>query len=223
MATKNGVDKKKWAFSNFTTQKKFVSAFGVMVELSALTPRDDLPGCAPTPFLIEAISRAIELSLTTEKIVSEALVFPVLIEVLRAYRERITLFSGEKWAVEDETTPLNGVCDFLIGGRPGMSAPESPVICVVEAKKQDFDVGTFQCGAELFACKLENERNNKAYPFYFGCVTTGVAWVFIKLDCENNVLIRDKYSYTLENLPRLLGAWKWVLETQLAAAPKKDA
>lgn len=69
---------------------------------------------------------------------------------------------------------------------------------------------------------MNNERAGLIYPFYFGCITTGKDWNFIRLNCEENILYCDSHFYTIENLPRLLGVWKWVLDTQLAAAPKAN-
>ena len=49
----------------------------------------------------------------SEKMRSEGIIYPVLLEVRRILNKKVNLFSGEEFTV-DESVGLNGVCDFLI-------------------------------------------------------------------------------------------------------------
>lgn len=211
---------KKRSFLSFKKQKSFVEAFEVQPKIGAVILRENLPSVEPSPLLRHSLARAMEMPLLTEKIVSEALIFPVLVEAFTNFRDKITLFSGVQLKVPFKNEfVLNGVCDFLFDGKPRRYSPESPIICVAVAEKQDFDSGTWQCAAELVACKIQNEAAGRLYPFYYGCITSGPSWIFIQLDCKANMLLLDTYFYGLNDLNQLLGAWKWVLDAQLSVAP----
>lgn len=80
---------------------------------------------------------------------------------------------------------------------------------VVEAKKEDIIGGTAQCAAELVAAHRFNEANGRALAFYFGAVTTGTLWRFLRLDArhtENEVSLQctvennDTYYLPLKKL-----------------------
>lgn len=211
-------------YSSFTTQKDFSNYFGAAVRERLFTPGKEALDVQPDDALQVMIDKALRIPLRTEKIVSEGLIFPVLIETINRFLDRVSFFSGVEWKTE-EGAPyvLSGFCDFMIGGLPDRGVPEAPMICVVVPKREDFETGAWQCAAELYACKINNDAAGIRYPFYFGCVTVGREWNFIRLDCEANILFRDSFFYTLENLPRLLGVWSWVIETQLASALEKKS
>jgi hypothetical protein len=60
-----------------------------------------------------------------------------------------------------------------------------------------------QCGAEMYAARLFNQKQQKDFPIIFGAVTNGFAWQFLKL--EGQILYIDTQTYGTRNLPELLG------------------
>ncbi len=52
---------------------------------------------------------------------------------------------------------------------------------ILEAKKNDIEEGLGQCAAQMLGAVRYNEREGKAVPSVYGCVTTGEAWQFLKL------------------------------------------
>lgn len=200
-------------FSDFKKRDDLVTHLGLEINSDLLTPGEKTPPLQPSALLSQYLKEILDtpLQLINEQMAREGLIFPILLEIYKNFKDNISFFAGTE--IETNGTAPGGVCDYVLTGKPRMDVPRLPFICVVEAKKQDFDMGAYQCGAELYACRIKNEQEGFIYPFYFGCVTTGLSWVFIKL--EDNLLTRDRYYYTLENLPRLLGAWRWVLNQQL--------
>lgn len=214
------------AFSSFETAKDFIRVFQTRIVYRGITPGESTSPLEPSSALVEFLRRAGNLAPSGEQALRAGIIYPILSEVVELFKDKISFFFGVKWETDVLNEPdsaglsLSGICDFILGGFPYMRIPEAPMICVVEAKKEDMEGGTWQCAAELSACKMNNERAGLPYPFYFGCITTGKDWSFIRLNCEENILYCDSYTYfPLKDLPQLLGVWKWVLETQLAAAP----
>lgn len=53
-------------------------------------------------------------------------------------------------------------------------------------------------GVEYF-----NNKKQQHLPAIYGCVTTGLDWLFLCL--QQKILVIDDTIYSIENLPRLLG------------------
>ena len=77
------------------------------------------------------------------------------------------------------------------------------LLCVAEAKRDDFEQGRTQCVAEMIACRDSNTRRNHTTDVY-GIVSNGQGWQFYKLTLANEVWETD--LYVTSDLPRLLGA-----------------
>ena len=102
-------------------------------------------------------------------------------------------------ALESDT--LIGVADYLIA--PKRAYLSYPLLCVAEAKRDDFEQGRTQCVAEMIACRDSNTRRNHTTDVY-GIVSNGQGWQFYKLTLANEVWETD--LYVTSDLPRLLGA-----------------
>jgi hypothetical protein len=140
--------------------------------------------------------------LRNEKALSEAIISPILMGVQEVFENKVTVFSGEPLATKD----ISGVCDFLITKVPKAFEPKGGgYLVLVEAKKQDLLSGIPQCIAEMYAAQVLNENNETVY----GCVTTGLEWLFIKL--ENNVATIHSNVYTLSEVPTILGVFDWII------------
>lgn len=144
---------------------------------------------------------------TSEGARTEAVIFPILREVYKDYSDKFVLWI-QKFFVYD--AKLNGTPDYLIATKSplGKTVLAKPLLGVVEAKKNDFEVGWAQCLAEIIAIQKLNEDDQTAV---FGIVTDGERWQFGKLK-ENN-LTRHTKSFDLDNLPELFGALHFVFQS----------
>ena len=130
----------------------------------------------------------------------EAVIFPVLREVYKGYAADYTLWIKEPLAY-DET--LSGTPDYFISTRSelGKLIVGTPVIVLVEAKKNDFEQGWGQCLAELVAAQKINE--DLEHPVY-GIVSDGTLWQIGSLIDET--FTQNRTSFSVDDLPTLFGA-----------------
>jgi len=137
---------------------------------------------------------------------SEVIIFPILKEVYKDYAEKYGLWV-KKSITYDET--LNGTPDYLIATKSelGITVVGTPLIMMVEAKKNDFELGWGQCLAELVAAQKINDNTN--FPVH-GIVTDGIMWQFGNL--VGDVFTRNRTNFTLANLPILFGAMNSVFK-----------
>ncbi len=90
-----------------------------------------------------------------------------------------------------ESTIASGVVDYLLAHRAAFF--EAPLLCIVEAKRDDFDAGKSQCLVELAACHQVNQEAERAISPLHGIVTNGGGWLFLrwfpeKTRCEETVI-----------------------------------
>jgi hypothetical protein len=191
-------------YSNFKKISQVTTKFGLDHKLGSLFTK--IKPVKPSRWLVESLEIAIEMPLTNEKSKAERLISPVLSEVVRRYKEQLTLFSGEELSV-DASQDLAGPCDFFFALHPPKMEMEAPVVSLVEAKDEDMDWGIGQCAAQMYGAYLFNEQHKKTTSVVFGCSTTGVEWRFVKL--ENKVFTVDRHSFT--DMSQVLGAWHQIL------------
>ena len=135
----------------------------------------------------------------------EAIIFPVLKESYKAYADRYALWIKQSIGYNDV---LNGTPDYFISTRSelGKTVVGSPLILLVEAKKNDFEQGWGQCLAELVAAQKINTKNidgSADFPVY-GIVTDGTLWQFGRL--IGDTFTQNRTDFALANLPTLFGA-----------------
>ena len=130
----------------------------------------------------------------------EAIIFPVLKESYKAYANRYALWIKQSIGYDDV---LNGTPDYFISTRSelGKTVVGSPLILLVEAKKNDFEQGWAQCLAELVAAQKIND--DSGFPIY-GIVTDGTLWQFGRL--IGDTFTQNRTDFALANLPTLFGA-----------------
>ena len=80
---------------------------------------------------------------------------------------------------------------------------EAPTIILVEAKNLDLKLGLGQCVAEMLAAQRFNAEKGNDIPCVYGASTTGVEWLFLKL--QGKCLHIDMTTYTIERCDRILG------------------
>ena len=138
--------------------------------------------------------------LTSEGARSEAFIFPVLREVYKGYTDYYALWIKKPLTYDDV---LSGTPDYFISTRSelGKLVVGTPLIMLVEAKKNDFEIGWGQCLAELVAAQKINE--DMEHPVY-GIVSDGTLWQIGHLVGET--FTQNRTSFSVDNLPDLFGA-----------------
>jgi hypothetical protein len=106
-----------------------------------------------------------------------------------------------------EADGLVGEPDFLIAPVANIGTTFTvPVLCVVEAKKDDFTGGWGQALATMIAVQKYNDDTEKEV---FGSVTNGDIWQFGKLQGHELSMETVSYSAT-EDLQRLFNVIHWL-------------
>lgn len=144
----------------------------------------------------------VALAINTEKVRSELIIAPILIELRKQTGRTISFFSGVDFTV-DPSEGLNGVCDFIVSLSPEQLFVSAPVLIIFEAKNEDIKGGFPQCIAAMIAARRFNEREGNAIPVIHGAVTTGTNWRFLQLD--QNIVRIDRREYYVDNPQKLLG------------------
>jgi hypothetical protein len=98
-----------------------------------------------------------------------------------------------------QTDSLTGIVDYLIA--PQAKVYQTPLLCVIEAKKDDFEKGLAQCLTEMYACLLYNQPQHQ-FPIY-GIVTNAKSWQFYYLDVDKNCY--ESLVYSESNMSDILG------------------
>ncbi len=160
---------------------------------------------APSEWLMNSLERGEKIAFVSEKARSEFIVAPILLAAKEIANNEIQIFSGQTLNV-DVNLGLTGECDFILSKTKPTPILKSPIITLVEAKKNDIDLGLGQCIAQMFASMIFNKRNGNNFQTIFGCVTTGEDWQFLKL--EGNTAIIDSERFYLSELDKILGVFK---------------
>ena len=160
---------------------------------------------APSEWLLNSLERGEQIAFVSEKARSEFIVAPILLAAKEIAENKIQIFSGQTLNV-DASLGLTGECDFILSKTQPTPILKSPIITLVEARKNDIELGLGQCIAQMFASAIFNKRSGNNYPTIFGCVTTGENWQFLKL--EGNTAIIDSEKFYLSELDEILGVFK---------------
>jgi hypothetical protein len=163
----------------------------------------------PSQKLKADLESIVDMPMSTEKLISEALVFPILQEIRLNNRAMLRLFSGENLNA-DKKRGLNGECDFIITKDPEIIELHTPIISVVEAKKGVVDdpKSLAQATAQMIGARVFNQKND-SYQTIYGACTSGKDWLFLKL--EDDHLYIDQTTYSLNNIEQLLGVLQKVI------------
>ena len=190
------------AYSNFTLETVREAFDKEEVDIAGLFA--DSEPMPPSELLTAVLARNIPLAtaIGTEKAKSEMIVADVLVELREQLNLSISLFSGIDFNVDDESG-LIGVCDFLISLSPVQFVLEAPVIVLVEAKKDNLEIGLGQCVAEMVAAQRFNAQEGNDIPRIYGAITSGADWRFLKL--EEKKLYIDMSVYQIAQCDKILG------------------
>ena len=190
------------AYSNFTLDT-VLEAFD-LEEVDAPGIFANREPVAPSELLTTVLERNVPLAFAigTEKAKSELIVASVLVELREHFERRISFFSGIDFNVNAEDG-LTGVCDFLVSLSPKQFYLEAPVLILIEAKRDDLTAGLGQCVAEMVAAQRFNTEQGNDIPCIYGAITSGIDWLFLKLDGKQ--LYIDMSAYQISQCDTILG------------------
>ncbi len=190
------------AYSDFTLAElktNFQLTIDESTNLFAGTPETDLPSV-----LVNMLDRYLPLAVNvnTEKARSELVIAPVLIEFKLLHHDRVSLFSGIEFTV-DEAAGLKGRCDYIFARGPEQLALTAPVCVLVEAKNENIVGGIPQCLAEMVAASRFNRQQKLPDAAVYGIVTTGILWRFLKLAGTQASV--DVVEYPIQSSRKIFG------------------
>ena len=142
----------------------------------------------------------------SEDAICENLIYPVLKEVWKSYRSKLTLWSHQALTYDED---LSGVPDYIVTQRNplGTIVFDKPYFLAVEAKQDKFEEGWGQCLAEMIAVQRINDDLQKTI---FGIVSNGKLWQFGKLTLD--IFTRNKNFYTIQDLDKLFAAVNYIFQ-----------
>lgn len=182
---------RKKSFSSFTLKEAFKYLGIEELELWTFAVE-------PVPisdFFRQRLARLQRFDLRSFKVSKTLLIDAICEEGLEGF-QRLKVWKGAYLEGED----VCGNADYLIAERRGYL--EAPFVCVIEAKKDDFEQGAAQCLVEMKACQWVNRQLGKVIDIY-GIVTNGDGWQFYRLMIDGNV--SESPLYSTGGMPTLLG------------------
>lgn len=132
---------------------------------------------------------------------SKKLLIDAICEEALVTIEQLKIWKGAQ--LESDT--LAGYVDYLVAERKRYL--DIPLLCIIEAKKDDFEQGLAQCLVEMQACQWQNRQADRNIDIY-GIVTNGEGWQFYWLTTIETVYETPLYS--VGDMALLLGRLRYV-------------
>ena len=190
----------------FSTYEEVAAKFQIKLKEDAFIKEEPLN---LNPILFKLIDDNLKTrrSYVSENAICETIISPILNIVTK--ENNIPLWSHVRFDVA-ESEGLVGIPDFIIAPASDIGTTFiKPIICISEAKKDNFNEGWAQVLAEMIAAQIFN--GNEPIEVY-GIVTTGNFWEFGKL--TKNILTREVVSISAtEDLQKLLNVINWIVIT----------
>lgn len=196
------------AYRNFTFSK-LEQDFGIKQARKSLFDIQFIPPVPPSDWLLTTMKRAKSMPLRSEKARSENLISPIIGEIRQLNLDTIEVFSGENLNA-DAKAKLNGEVDFIFVHYPQSAEIREPIFNVTEAKRGAVEDGWAQCAAQMYGARVFNKNRNNAVSDIYGAVSNGYDWQFLSL--ESDKIFIDDTTYTIDNLPQLLGLLQWIVD-----------
>jgi len=193
------------AYSDFTF-KRLKKEFGISNKVENLFT--NIQPFSISKDLEKDLALARMLPIRSEKAKSELIVMPILLELMKQNQLFFTIYSGDTLNANKEKG-LTGECDFILARNLKTFDINTPIITIVEAKKNDVEIGIPQCAAQMLGAKFYNKEAGDNLEKIYGCVTTADDWIFLKL--EGNHLTIDNRKYYLGKIEELLGVFQFTI------------
>lgn len=178
----------------------FEEAMGLIGQDSLIAWHLNAPPRPPGDILKEILRRLQYFDLKVSEPAKTLLIDALFVEIIPSH-EKLKVWK-EALLNTDTTT---GYVDYLIA--PNRAYLATPLLCVAEAKKDDFAKGQIQCLAEMAACRWSNQQRGLDIDVY-GIVSNGQGWQFYKLTQVGEVFETNQYG--MEDLSGVLGALDYV-------------
>ena len=193
------------AFSNYKSISSVIKKFQIKYVQSNFMLEVEFPAK-------ESFKEELDLLFTygvidnSEDAICENLIYPVLKEVWKPYRSKLTLWSHEALTYDED---LSGIPDYTVTQRNSLSTIvfDKPYFLMVEAKQDKFEEGWSQCLAEMIAVQ---RINDDFVSDVFGIVSNGKIWQFGKL--VGDVFTRNKNMYMIQDLDKLFAAVNYIFQ-----------
>jgi hypothetical protein len=161
---------KKKQFSSFTKAQAFEC-----LGLENLLPWEIAPKSLPLSAFFqerwERLNRNFDVESYEE---SKKLLIDALCDEALNHLSQLKIWKGAQLEGEMAT----GYVDYLVAAHRRYLTP--PLLCIIEAKKDDFEQGLAQCLVEMEACHWQNQQQGRSIQV-FGIVTNGEGWRFYRM------------------------------------------
>jgi hypothetical protein len=185
------VQERKKSFSSFTYKEAFKQLGIAALERWSI----DAEPVPISDFFRQRLERLQRFDLESLEVSKTLLIDAICEEGLEGF-DRLRVWKGAY--LEGEKTCGNA--DYLMAERRAYL--EGPFVCVIEAKKDDFEQGTAQCLVEMQACQWSNRELGRVVPIY-GIVTNGEGWKFYRLAIDG--VVSETLLYGIGEMSILLG------------------
>lgn len=186
------------AFSDYKSLEQVQQEFQVRYQEENFVPElwMDIPAsfCLEFDFKLTAMD-----AFSSEAARCELVIFPVIREVYKNYSNQAALWIQKSFVASGK---LHGTPDYMLSRQSelGKTILETPLVLIIEAKRNDFEQGWGQCLAELIAADHLNANSRPVY----GIVTDGKLWEFGRL--HHQIFTKNIASYTITDLEKLFSA-----------------
>jgi hypothetical protein len=182
---------KKKAFSTFTLAEAYKQ-----LGLDRLTAwAIEFTPIAPTEAFQVHLQRLQAFDMQRSEEGKKLLIDAILLEAIQAF-PHLKFWKGAYF----EGPNSQGAADYLMTANRDYF--EAPLLCVIEAKKDDFEQGLAQCLVEMQACQWSNQNLGQTFGV-FGIVTNGEGWKFYQLTTTGDVLAT--LLFAVSELESILG------------------
>ena len=154
----------------------------------------------PSDFFNQHLHRLHKFDLRSNERGKELLIDAFCQEAIQHF-ERLKIWKGA--AIASDT--LSGEVDYLV--TEDRDYLEAPFLCVVEAKKDDFEQGLAQCLVEMKVCQWSHQQMGKAIAIQ-GIVSNGTTWEFYQLSHHGQVY--ESVPCSINDPALVLGALHYI-------------
>lgn len=143
---------------------------------------------------------------SSEYAICENIIYPVLKEVWKQYRQHFVLWSHHY--LSDETE-LSGFPEYILAKRSplGKIVFDKPYFLLVEAKKDKFEEAWAQCLSEMVVAQKINDNPDLTL---YGITSNGKVWQFGKL--TGSTFVQSPPPVGIYELDRLFASVNYIFE-----------
>ena len=186
------------AFTSFKNLTEVVKKYELFYDVQTIISLENVTAM-PSANLVETIDFNLRETVydASEASLCEAIIYPILQDVWKNFRDKLLLWSHTGIEADDI---LTGIPDYIVAKKSAYGRVlGTPLLTTVEAKKDNFADGWTQCATQLLAMQKINQSDSN-YTL-FGIVTNGESWEFAQL--SGNKLLKNTITYSVFDLEQL--------------------